>query len=119
MCIRDRSPAALVPFFTRLGFHPEGEAAGGMQPLLLLGEELCLDSCQAVSYTHLDVYKRQRLLRVAYALPGQPSALPPGGLKDYCWMQGRHGQGYWVRFQNLRPDYAALPPEQDVYAPPP
>lgn len=61
----------------------------------------------------------ERLLRVAYALPGQPSALPPGGLKDYCWMQGRHGQGYWVRFQNLRPDYAALPPEQDVYAPPP
>ncbi len=47
--IRALSPAALVPFFTRLGFHPEGDAAGGMQPLLLLGEELCLDSCQGCS----------------------------------------------------------------------
>lgn len=44
--IRVLSPAALTPFFTRLGFRPEGEAANGMQPLLLLGEELCLDSCQ-------------------------------------------------------------------------
>ena len=56
-----------------------------------------------------------RLLRVAYALPGRAAALPPGGLRDYCWMQGRHGQGYWVRFQTLSPNYAALPPQQDAY----
>ena len=56
-----------------------------------------------------------RLLRVAYALPGRAAALPPGGLRDYCWMQGRHGQGYWVRFQTLSPNYAVLPPQQDAY----
>lgn len=44
--IRTLSPVALVPFFTRLGFRPEGEASNGMQPLLLLGEDLCLDTCQ-------------------------------------------------------------------------
>ena len=44
--IRVLAPAAIVPFFTRLGFHAEGEAANGVQPLLLLGEDLCLDSCQ-------------------------------------------------------------------------
>lgn len=44
--IRALSPIALTPFFTRLGFHAEGKGADGLQPLLLLGEELCLDSCQ-------------------------------------------------------------------------
>lgn len=57
-----------------------------------------------------------QLLRVAYALPGNPSALPPGGLRDYHWMVGRHGQGYWVRFQNVASGYAVLPPAQDPYA---
>lgn len=56
-----------------------------------------------------------RLLRVAYALPGHAAALPPGGLRDYCWMQGRHGQGYWVRFQNISANYTALPAKQDAY----
>lgn len=60
-----------------------------------------------------------RVVRVAYALPGRAAALPPGGLKDYCWMEGRHGQGYWVRFQPLSPDYAPLPLAQDPYQPPP
>lgn len=52
-------------------------------------------------------------------LPGRAAALPPGGLRDYCWMQGRHGQGYWVRFQTLSPNYAVLPPQQDAYTAPP
>lgn len=51
--------------------------------------------------------------------PGRAAALPPGGLRDYCWMQGRHGQGYWVRFQTLSPNYAVLPPQQDAYTAPP
>ena len=40
------APETLVPFFARLGFQPEGNAANGVQPLLLRGEELCLDSCK-------------------------------------------------------------------------
>ena len=44
--IRVLSPEALAPFFARLGFQPEGNASNGVQPLLLRGEELCLDSCK-------------------------------------------------------------------------
>ena len=44
--IRAIAPVEAAGFFTRLGVRPEGEASGGMQPLLLRGEELCLDTCQ-------------------------------------------------------------------------
>lgn len=33
-------------FFARLGFRPEGEAAADAVPMLLRGEDLCLDTCQ-------------------------------------------------------------------------
>lgn len=33
-------------FFARLGFQPEGEARQGLQPMLLRGEDLCLDTCK-------------------------------------------------------------------------
>lgn len=39
-------PCDTAPFFARLGFCPDGEADGGMQPMLLRGEELCLDTCK-------------------------------------------------------------------------
>ena len=35
-----------MPFFARLGFQPEGEARQGLQPMLLRGENLCLDTCK-------------------------------------------------------------------------
>lgn len=44
--IRTIAPVEETGFFTRLGFKPEGEASNGMQPLLLRGEELCLDTCK-------------------------------------------------------------------------
>ena len=37
-----------------------------------------------------------QVAEVAYALPGQPCRLPPGGLRGYHWQEGRNGQGYWV-----------------------
>lgn len=43
--IRLITPEDVVPFFARLGFQQEGEARNGMIPMLLKGEELCLDSC--------------------------------------------------------------------------
>lgn len=36
------------------------------------------------------------IYQVAYAIPGEQEALPPGGLHGYRWHEGRHGQGYWV-----------------------
>lgn len=36
-------------FFARLGFAPEGEGSGHLQPMLLRGEELCLDTCASCS----------------------------------------------------------------------
>lgn len=33
-------------FFARLGFQPDGEGVDSIQPMLLRGEELCLDTCQ-------------------------------------------------------------------------
>ena len=44
--IRLIAPTEVCGFFARLGFKPEGEAENGMQPMLLLGEDLCLDSCK-------------------------------------------------------------------------
>ncbi|MBR4081276.1 MAG: GNAT family N-acetyltransferase [Clostridia bacterium] len=44
--IRLTAPQDVAPFFARLGFRPEGSASAGMQPMLLRGEELCLDTCQ-------------------------------------------------------------------------
>ena len=40
------SPTDVTGFFAKLGFKPEGEAAGGQQPMLLRGEDLCLDTCK-------------------------------------------------------------------------
>lgn len=37
-----------------------------------------------------------RVVEAAYALPGEATTLPPGGLQGYRWAEGRHGQGYWV-----------------------
>lgn len=45
--IRLITPAETAAFFARLGFHPEGEAANGRVPMLLRGEELCLDTCKS------------------------------------------------------------------------
>lgn len=33
-------------FFARMGFRPEGEGGGDAVPMLLRGEELCLDTCK-------------------------------------------------------------------------
>jgi len=44
--IRLVAPVETLPFFARLGFKPEGEAENGKQPMLLLGEDLCLDTCK-------------------------------------------------------------------------
>lgn len=44
--IRLTTPVETMPFFARLGFQAEGEAANGMQQMLLRGEDLCLDTCQ-------------------------------------------------------------------------
>lgn len=40
------TPVNTVGFFAKLGFKPEGEAANGMQPMMLRGEDLCLDTCK-------------------------------------------------------------------------
>lgn len=44
--IRALAPVDGAGFFTRLGFQPDGQAMDGMQPLLLHGEDLCLDTCK-------------------------------------------------------------------------
>lgn len=36
-------------FFARLGFRPEGKGDGHWQPMLLRGEDLCLDTCASCS----------------------------------------------------------------------
>lgn len=47
--IRLITPESAVPFFSRLGFVPEGEPSQGMQPMRLRGEDLCLDTCASCS----------------------------------------------------------------------
>ncbi|MDO4483147.1 MAG: hypothetical protein Q4C54_01560 [Clostridia bacterium] len=47
--IRLIAPAQLTGFFARLGFRPMGEQVGGMQPMFLMGEDLCLDTCKSCS----------------------------------------------------------------------
>lgn len=37
-----------------------------------------------------------KVTQVAYAVPGERSALPPPGFSGYRWQQGRNGQGYWT-----------------------
>lgn len=44
--IRLVAPESVTPFFARMRFASEGEAADGMQPMFLRGEDLCLDTCQ-------------------------------------------------------------------------
>lgn len=44
--IRLIAPQDVTGFFGKLGFQAEGEAAQGMQPMLLRGEDLCLDTCK-------------------------------------------------------------------------
>ena len=44
--IRLIAPESVAPFFAKLRFAPEGESVNGMQPMLLRGEELCLDTCK-------------------------------------------------------------------------
>lgn len=40
------SPESTAGFFAKLGFQPEGEMLNGMQPMMLRGEDLCLDTCK-------------------------------------------------------------------------
>ena len=40
------TPEAVAPFFARLGFKPDGDAQNGMLPMMLRGEDLCLDTCK-------------------------------------------------------------------------
>ena len=44
--IRLTADEAVAPFFARLGFKQEGDAADGQLQMLLRGEDLCLDTCQ-------------------------------------------------------------------------
>lgn len=44
--IRLNAPENVAGFFAKLGFRPEGEADNGVLPMLLRGEDLCLDTCQ-------------------------------------------------------------------------
>lgn len=44
--IRLIAPRETAGFFAKLGFQPEGEEQQGMQPMLLKGEDLCLDTCK-------------------------------------------------------------------------
>lgn len=40
------SPLPVCGFFAKLGFRPDGDAAGDEQPMLLPGDEICLDTCK-------------------------------------------------------------------------
>ena len=40
------SPQSVTGFFAKLGFKPEGDLADGQQPMMLRGEDLCLDTCK-------------------------------------------------------------------------
>lgn len=44
--IRLAAPENVTGFFAKLGFQPEGEMQDSLQPMMLRGEDLCLDTCK-------------------------------------------------------------------------
>ena len=105
MCIRDRAVSS-IPTFSRVvrgavitardADYVEAARAIGAKDATIIFHEVLPNSLAPVSYTHLDVYKRQAIYRSVYYFLQNDSALATKNLLETIQIAGAIAMGIFT-----------------------